>query len=143
MKKWIQFLLALLLLCGCAVSPTSQPSSQNGTSISKDGSYTSKEDVVAYLTRYDRLPKNFITKNEARALGWKGGGLDDYKYGACIGGDRFGNYEKQLPTGVSYHECDINTMHKKTRGAQRLVYSHEKIYYTKDHYRSFEEVKES
>jgi guanyl-specific ribonuclease Sa len=143
-KKILRLLLVVLLLCGCTYDTnqnTSSESTQNETSIRENGAYTTKDDVVKYLAKYNRLPKNFITKNEARSLGWKGGGLDDYKYGACIGGDRFGNYEKKLPTCVSYHECDLNTMHKKTRGAERLVYSDQIIYYTKDHYQSFEEVK--
>ena len=39
-----------------------------------EGSYTSKEDVALYLHTYGKLPGNFMTKKEARALGWSGGG---------------------------------------------------------------------
>jgi len=109
--------------------------------IAQDGEYTTKEDVSLYLHTYGELPSNFITKKEAQKLGWSGGGLDDYQYGACIGGDRFGNYEKVLPTGASYHECDIDTMHKKSRGAKRLVYDEDgNIYYTEDHYETFDQL---
>jgi len=102
-----------------------------------DGWYTTKEDVALYLYTYGELPGNFITKNEARALGWSGGGLDGYADGKSIGGDRFGNYEGILPDG-DYHECDINTMHASSRGAERIVYSADgRIYYTNDHYESF------
>ena len=95
------------------------------------------EDVALYLHTYGRLPGNFITKSEARALGWSGGGLDGYADGCSIGGDRFGNYEGILPDG-EYHECDIDTMHASSRGARRLVYSDDgRIYYTEDHYESF------
>ena len=105
--------------------------------IDEDGFYTSMEDVALYLHTYGRLPGNFITKNEARALGWSGGGLDGYADGCSIGGDRFGNYEGILPDG-EYHECDIDTMHASSRGAKRLVYSDDgRIYYTEDHYESF------
>ena len=62
-----------------------------------DGSYTSKEEVALYIHTYGCLPDNFISKNEARDLGWEGGGLEDYAPGKCIGGDRFGNYEGLLP----------------------------------------------
>ncbi len=102
-----------------------------------DGTYTSKDDVALYLYQYGELPQNFITKKEAKKLGWTGGGLDDYAYGMCIGGDYFGNYEGNLPEG-DYHECDIDTLHKKKRGAKRIIYSDDgRIYYTDDHYETF------
>ena len=106
-----------------------------------DGAYTTKEDVALYIYTYGELPSNFMTKKEAKALGWPGGGLDDYAYGMCIGGDRFGNYEEQLPDadGRKWTECDIDTLHAKSRGAKRIVFSNDGlIYYTNDHYESFE-----
>ena len=106
-----------------------------------DGAYTTKEDVALYLHTYGELPSNFMTKKEAKALGWPGGGLDDYAYGMCIGGDRFGNYEEQLPDadGRTWTECDIDTLHANSRGAKRIVFSNDGlIYYTGDHYESFE-----
>jgi len=109
------------------------------TALAEDGSYDSKEDVALYLHTYGRLPANYITKDEARALGWEGGGLEKYAPGKCIGGDRFGNYEKLLPEGRRYRECDIGTLGQSSRGAQRLIYSDDGlIYYTGDHYESFE-----
>ena len=106
-----------------------------------DGSYTTKEDVALYIYTYGCLPQNFITKEEARDLGWEGGGLDNYAYGCCIGGDRFGNYEGLLPDadGRTWTECDIDTMHASSRGPKRIVFSNDGlIYYTDDHYESFE-----
>ena len=82
-----------------------------------------------------------MTKKEARALGWSGGGLDDYAYGMCIGGDRFGNREGLLPNteGRTWTECDIDTLHADDRGPKRIVFSNDGlIYYTPDHYGSFE-----
>ena len=108
--------------------------------LAPDGSFTTKEDVALYIHTYGCLPPNFITKEEARDLGWEGGGLDDYAYGMCIGGDRFGNYEGLLPDaeGRKWTECDIDTMHKNSRGAKRIVFSNDGlIYYTDDHYDSF------
>ena len=87
------------------------------------------------------MPSNFITKNEARAAGWEGGSLERYCPGKCIGGDRFGNREGLLPSakGRVWTECDINTLGKKSRGAERMVFSNDGlIYYTGDHYESFE-----
>lgn len=110
-------------------------------SLPEEGTYTSKEDVALYLHLYGHLPADFITKKEARALGWEGGSLEPYAPGRCIGGDRFGNYEGLLPEedGRTYQECDIDTLGADSRGAKRIVYSNDGlIYYTEDHYASFE-----
>ena len=122
-----------------AVSP-GEPDKSSPAALDEGGEYTSAEDVALYLHLYAHLPQNFITKKDARALGWNGGGLDDYADGKCIGGDRFGNYEGLLPDapGREYHECDIDTLHAASRGAKRIVYSNDGlIYYTEDHYESF------
>ncbi len=108
--------------------------------IDEDGVYTSAEDVALYIHTYGKLPQNFITKTDARALGWEGGSLEGYADGMSIGGDRFGNYEGLLPDapGREYHECDIDTLGASSRGAKRIVYSNDGlIYYTEDHYESF------
>ena len=108
-------------------------------SIPEDGTYTSKEDVALYIHTYGKLPGNFITKKQAKKLGWSGGSLEEYAPGKCIGGDYFGNYEGILPEDKEYHECDIETLGKKKRGAKRIIYSDDGyIYYTEDHYESFE-----
>ena len=123
-----------------APAPEEEPAPEEAPAIAEDGFYTSKEDVALYIYTYGRLPDNFITKKEAESLGWKSGGLDDYAYGYCIGGNRFGNYEGLLPEkdGRKYTECDIDTMHASKRGAKRIVFSNDGlIYYTDDHYESF------
>ena len=105
----------------------------------RDGSYTAKEDVALYIHTYGCLPANFMTKDEARKLGWEGGGLEAYAPGMCIGGDYFGNYEGMLPEDRDYTECDIDTLGRDSRGAKRIVFSDDGlIYYTEDHYESFE-----
>ncbi len=122
-----------------AEKPTQKPTA--APAIDEDGSYTTKEDVALYIHTYGKLPKNFITKNEAEKLGWTGGGLESYAPGKCIGGDRFGNYEGLLPkkSGRTYTECDIDTLGRSSRGAKRIVFSNDGlIYYTDDHYESFE-----
>lgn len=111
--------------------------------ISEDGVYTTKDDVALYIHTYGKLPPNFITKTEAQKLGWSGGGLDGYADGKCIGGDRFGNYEGLLPkkSGRTYTECDIDTLHAKSRGEKRIIFSNDGlIFYTEDHYESFEQL---
>ena len=110
-------------------------------SLPEDGTYTAKDDVALYIHQYGKLPPNFITKKEAEKLGWEGGSLEPYAPGKCIGGSRFGNYEGLLPEaeGRVYTECDIDTLGKQKRGAKRIVFSNDGlIYYTEDHYESFE-----
>ncbi len=109
--------------------------------IDEFGTYTTKDDVALYIYTYGKLPENFITKKEAQALGWPGGSLEPYAPGMCIGGSYFGNYEGILPEedGRDYYECDIDTLGASKRGAKRIVYSNDGlIYYTDDHYESFE-----
>lgn len=125
------------------VQETSAPAAEDSsksTAPDEEGLYTSARDVADYLKAYGTLPRNFITKAEARKLGWPGGDLRPYAEDTCIGGDRFGNYEGLLPSkkGRVYYECDIDTLGKSSRGAKRLVYSNDGlIYYTEDHYESF------
>ena len=105
-----------------------------------DGWYYSAEDVALYLVTYGELPSNFITKNEARDLGWEGGSVQRFQEGAAIGGDKFGNREGILPKadGRQYYECDIDTDGESSRGAKRIVFSNDGlIYYTEDHYETF------
>lgn len=146
MKKTTTLLLLVLtlllsLFSGCqALGLPQTEEAQYQQTIDEDGAYTEVEDVALYLHIYGHLPQNFITKREARDLGWPGGGLDDYAPGMSIGGDRFGNYEGLLPEapGRTYTEADIGTMHRNSRGAKRVVFSNDGlIYYTDDHYESF------
>ena len=147
----VMIMAAGMLLTGCGGS-SGDSGNGNGEeegnkqtqSIERDGTYDQKDDVRDYLVEYGKLPSNYITKNEARDLGWNGGSVEQYAPGKCIGGDRFGNYEKKLPKNDDrdyYHECDIDTMGKDSRGAKRIIYSKDgDIYYTEDHYESFEKI---
>lgn len=101
-------------------------------------SIDSKEEVALYIHQHGKLPPNYITKSQARKLGWKSGSVERYAPGKCIGGDRFMNREGLLPQGHTYYECDIDTLGASSRGAKRIVYSSDGlIYYTSDHYASF------
>ena len=109
--------------------------------ISEDGYYTSKEDVYKYIKKKKKLPNNYITKKEAKDLGWdsKKGNLWDVSNKKSIGGDYFGNRENKLPdkNGRKWYECDIN-YNGGYRGKERIVFSNDgQIYYTDDHYNSF------
>ena len=108
--------------------------------LDEHGSYDQPEDVALYIHTYGRLPDNYITKSQAEKLGWEGGSVERYAPGKCIGGSRFGNREGILPSakGRTWTECDINTLGKSSRGAERIVFSNDGlIYYTDDHYESF------
>ena len=105
---------------------------------------TDPQQIVDYLEYFGELPENFITKNEARELGWDSryNYLGEVAPGKSIGGDRFGNYEGQLPKkkGRTWYECDANYRGRK-RGPERVLYSSDGLYYyTDDHYETFTEM---
>ena len=153
MKKKISALLTLLLLLGIlftggldrlsAETPeriTDATGYSEGVTIDEDGWYYSAFDVSLYLYVHGHLPGNYITKAEARELGWEGGSVEACVPGYAIGGDVFGNREGLLPEAPDrvYYECDVDTKGADSRGTKRLVYSNDGlIYYTSDHYESF------
>ena len=136
------FMVFTMAACGAddmAVVMTTTDTNANQTELDPNGTYTTKEDVALYIHLYGCLPDNFMTKDEARDLGWEGGSLEPYAPGMCIGGDYFGNYEGLLPEDRDYTECDIDTLGANSRGPKRIVFSDDGlIYYTGDHYESFE-----
>lgn len=124
------------------VNPSGEKGDEGNQSVDEDGWYTSKEEVALYIHLYGDLPDNYVTKQEAEQAGWSGGNVERYTgEGTAIGGSYFGNHEGLLPKerGRTYTECDIDTPGKNSRGAKRIVYSNDGlVYYTDDHYESFE-----
>lgn len=113
-------------------------------SVEEDGEYSDKDQVALYIHIYGKLPKNYITKNEAEREGWQSheGNLAVVLPGRSIGGDLFSNFEGSLPTkkGRIYTECDIDYKHGN-RNAKRIIFSSDGlIFYTDDHYKSFEQL---
>ncbi|MEN6320264.1 MAG: ribonuclease domain-containing protein [Syntrophaceae bacterium] len=105
---------------------------------------TTFHEVADYIKKYNRLPDNFITKKEAKKLGWNParGNLWDVAPVKSIGGDRFLNREKNLPDkrGRIWYEADINYKGGK-RGKDRIIFSSDGlIYKTEDHYRTFKRM---
>ena len=144
-------LWAMLSLLGCAstsvpqIPPATSQLMEETITVQEDGWYSTKEEVAEYLETYGHLPENYITKKEAQALGWDNakGNLWDVAEGKSIGGDRFGNREGLLPNahGRTWYECDIDYQ-GGYRGKERLVFSDDGlIYYSDDHYASFEAVR--
>ena len=102
--------------------------------------------ILTVLNESDnrRLPPKFVTKDEARKLGWNPGsnlwGYDRLK-GKSIGGDIFGNRERKLPNGKRiWREADLDYKGGK-RGAKRIIYSSDgRRMITVDQYKTFKEV---
>lgn len=109
-----------------------------------DAPITAPQDIADYIFAHGTLPDNFLTKNEARQLGWDSSKnyVSDVAPGYSIGGDRFGNYEGLLPdaSGRKWYEADANYT-VGPRSAERILYSSDGlVYYTNDHYQTFTEM---
>ena len=112
--------------------------------VTRDGWYSTMEEVAVYLATYEELPDNFLTKSEAEKKGWdnRKGNLDKVAPGCSIGGNRFGNYEGILPDAKNrkWTECDID-YEGGYRGGERICFSTDGlIYYSDDHYATFTKV---
>ncbi len=107
--------------------------------LDEDEYYYDMEDVALYIHTYKKLPQNYITKSESREMGWEA----DDDSGLVVGGDIFQNREGQLPEkeGRTYYEADVSAGYTNHRGPERIVFSNDGlIYYTSDHYESFEKL---
>ena len=118
-------------------------SDDNNTSNNNIDELTNDEIVVKYLKEHGELPDYYITKSEAKSLGWvpSKGNLCEVAPGKAIGGDIWTNRQKSLPTksGRRYFEADLN-YNCGNRNADRVVFSNDGlVFVTFDHYRSFEE----
>ncbi len=104
---------------------------------------TNETVVINYIKSNHKLPDYYITKSEAKSLGWvpSKGNLCEVAPGKAIGGDIWTNRQKSLPTksGRKYFEADLN-YNCGNRNADRVVFSNDGlVFVTFDHYRSFEE----
>ena len=115
--------------------------------VEESGLYTTKDSVAAYLCKFDKLPGNYVGKDEGISLyeSKTGNSFSKWNFnpwttlGVMIGGDVFENREGLLPNG-SYHEADVDYS-AKNRGTKRLIYQSDcVIYYTADHYESFDKL---
>ena len=155
--KLVALLLVAAALLGCLTTAFAASKKQSAAKtetlvvyaadypVEEDGWYSTMEEVAVYLTLYEKLPGNFVSKYDAENLGWdnRKGNLDKVAPGCSIGGNRFGNYEGLLPEakGRKYTECDI-TYDGGYRNGERIVFSNDGlIFYTSDHYQTFTPVK--
>jgi ribonuclease T1 len=99
---------------------------QKSASRKKDGQIPEKAyTLLAYIRKHNTAPEGYV------------------------GGRKFGNFERRLPQKdymgrpAKYREWDVNPKKKgKNRGAERLVTSEKRAWYTRDHYETFEELKQ-
>ena len=97
-----------------------------------------------WLAHKGKLPENYLTKEEARKLGWKDkeGNLAKIIEGKMIGGNVYRNRDGKLPqaNGRIWYEADINYT-SGYRGTERILYSNDGlIFVTYDHYQTFYEI---
>lgn len=103
-----------------------------------------KEGADYWLKWHKTIPDYYITKEDAKALGWKAilGNLADVAPDKMIGGDIYQNRNGHLPQapGRIWYEADINfTDGYRTR--HRILYSNDGlIFVTYDHYETFVEI---
>lgn len=145
LKRIVSLLLLLCLLTLCAQAEVLVDGDVAITEellVEYGYDYYSVDEVALYLHAFRELPPNYITKDEAYDMGWDrdAGNLWDVAYGLVIGGDRFGNREELLPDDGErqWYECDVN-YEGGYRGVERICFSSDGlVYYTFDHYESFE-----
>lgn len=99
--------------------------------------------VVDSITQTGALPSNYITKSQARAMGWsEGKTLNNCVPGKALGGDVFANTNGVLPSanGRIWYEADVGVDYTMSRSnsknpAYRILYSNDGLIYgTYDHY---------
>jgi len=125
-------------------SPEKNNSENSGSNSSGNNSVidelTAEKLVVDFVQTHKKLPEYYLTKGEARSQGWVAskGNLCDVLPGRAIGGDKFSNREKTLPTGAQYFEADVNYTCGR-RNADRIVFTENgDVWLTHDHYKTFQ-----
>ncbi|WP_018674430.1 ribonuclease domain-containing protein [Riemerella columbina] len=138
-NKPIIFIISILLI-GLGIytlyqSPTKTTPTENLSTIEE---LTQDSKVINYVKTHHQLPDYYITKSKAKKLGWEPskGNLCEVLPNRAIGGDRFGNRERQLPKDKIYFEADVN-YNCGRRGADRIIYTKTgEVWLTKNHYKT-------
>ena len=122
--------------CRCSVQPLEAIEAGTAT---VDG--TSGADW--HIKNVNKLPDNYITKEELKSFHWKRGKApSNYAPGKIVGGNIYKNDDLHLPHEMKriWYEADINYVQGK-RNSQRLVYSDDGlIFVTYNHYQTFYEI---
>lgn len=98
------------------------------TRVKENGEYTDFRHIVAYIFKYDDLPSNYIPKINSGLVD----GEELYLY------EPFMNNEGLLPPD-DYISAYYNAT-KTDPGQERIVFSDSNIYYTEDHYLSYNRI---
>jgi hypothetical protein len=102
------------------------------------------DEIASYIKKHGKLPDNYITKEEAKRLGWKPsrGNLNEVAPGKSIGGNIFYNDPPILPDAPGRIWCEADIGYKSGyRGIKRILYSNDGLVYkTLDHYETFFEL---
>ncbi len=103
-----------------------------------------EEGADYWLLVHGKLPKYYISKEEAERLGWikKKGNLAEVLPGRMIGGDIFYNDKGKLPDlpGRVWHEADVDYTGGR-RNKKRILFSNDGlIFFTDNHYLTFTEI---
>ena len=140
MRIWLAFLVLLV-----AALPAAAQRGDEVQALAEFAARLGLRDVAAFveavqtLRRERHLPPRYVGKDQARERGWRGGGLCAVWPEHIIGGDPFGNFERQLPAaaGRRWREADLDP-NCRERGAKRLLFSNDGlILVTVDHYKTF------
>ncbi len=94
--------------------------------VKEDKEYGDYDHLVVYIYEYNDLPENYVPKSQQDRVETE----ELYLYSP------FYNREELLPLDDTYTEVYLNAV-VGDKGAERLVYSDNGVYYTSDHYESF------
>lgn len=124
-----------------AAEETEEAPAAETPAIDEDGVYTSKVDVALYLHTYGHLPSNFHTKKEAEKLGWSAGlssRMPPANASAAAISETMRAFSPKRTAEATPSVTSTRWAPTK-RGAKRIVFSNDGlIYYTEDHYETFE-----
>jgi hypothetical protein len=102
--------------------------------VKENKEYKDWDHVALYIIEYNDVPDNYVPKSQ---------GVSDDDYDITV----FDVYDNTrtpvlLPTGYTYTEVYINANKDNIQGdsKERFVFSDEQLFYTDDHYLSFEEI---
>lgn len=106
--------------------------------------FESKKGIDVLLYNGSSLPKQYLTKKQAKKLGWKPYLFNLHKVtnNGIIGGDVYRNKDGKLPSanGRIWYEADINYT-GGMRNSSRILYSNDGlVFVTYDHYFTFNQV---
>jgi uncharacterized membrane protein len=103
----------------------------SSVNVKENKEYSDWEHVALYIIEFNDLPDNYVPKSQ-------GASADEYDVTVF---DIYDNTRTpvKLPLGYTYTEAYINAT-KDDIGEERFVFSDEQLFYTDDHYDTFEEV---